>query len=158
MDPKSNIPASVSTCDRIGMSGHIPVKHLANSNASRYRWHFRRIQRNVRERGADSSWRISFSHSMFRMLPQCHTFPQSPDDLPLVPDRNASSVRGRWESGDGGDQEKRQERGDRMPRSLPGNIWICQMRGRDTIARRFFSDPQARGYSSFVSGSQPQAA
>ena len=30
------IPASTRICDRIGASGHIPVKHLANSNGSRY--------------------------------------------------------------------------------------------------------------------------
>ena len=29
-------PASVGTCDRIGASRHIPVKHLANSNVSQY--------------------------------------------------------------------------------------------------------------------------
>ena len=31
-----NIPASVKICDRIGAGGHIPVKHLADSDGSRY--------------------------------------------------------------------------------------------------------------------------
>jgi hypothetical protein len=32
-----DIPASVRICDEIGASGRIPVKHLANSNGSRYK-------------------------------------------------------------------------------------------------------------------------
>ena len=31
------IPASARIYDKMGASGHIPVKHLADSNASRYR-------------------------------------------------------------------------------------------------------------------------
>ncbi len=34
---RKDIPASVRICDRIGASGRIPVKHLANSNGSRYK-------------------------------------------------------------------------------------------------------------------------
>jgi hypothetical protein len=33
----SFIPASVRICDELGASGHIPVKHLADSNGSRYK-------------------------------------------------------------------------------------------------------------------------
>jgi hypothetical protein len=31
-----DIPVSARICDKIGASGHIPVKALANSNGSRY--------------------------------------------------------------------------------------------------------------------------
>ena len=38
LERPETIPAGVRICDEIGASGHIPVKHLANSNGSRYNW------------------------------------------------------------------------------------------------------------------------